>query len=48
MDIQGQLKIPDPLFLIKLNVEKRRPGFQPGSGYMGFVVDKVVLGQVFS
>jgi hypothetical protein len=24
------------------------PGFEPGSGYVGFVVDKVVLGQVFS
>jgi hypothetical protein len=27
---------------------KRRPGFEPGSGHVGFVVDKVVLGQVFS
>jgi hypothetical protein len=26
----------------------RRPGFQPGSGQVGFVVDKVALGQVFS
>jgi hypothetical protein len=26
----------------------RRPGFDPGSGQMGFVLDKVVLGQVFS
>jgi hypothetical protein len=26
----------------------RRPGFQPGSGHIGFVVDKVALGQVFS
>jgi hypothetical protein len=26
----------------------RRPGFEPGSGYMGFVVDKVAPGQVFS
>jgi hypothetical protein len=24
-----------------------RPGFELGSGHMGFVVDKVVLGQVF-
>jgi hypothetical protein len=26
----------------------RRPGFAPGSGEVGFVVDKVALGQVFS
>jgi hypothetical protein len=26
----------------------RRPGFKPGSGQVGFVVDKVALGQVFS
>jgi hypothetical protein len=26
----------------------RRPRFEPGPGYMGFVVDKVALGQVFS
>jgi hypothetical protein len=26
----------------------RRPGFDSGSGQVGFVVDKVVLGQVFS
>jgi hypothetical protein len=26
----------------------RRPGFAPGSIYVGFVVDKVTLGQVFS
>jgi hypothetical protein len=25
----------------------RRPGFAPGSVHMGFVVDKVALGQVF-
>jgi hypothetical protein len=24
------------------------PGFEPGSGLVGFVVDKVALGQVFS
>jgi hypothetical protein len=28
--------------------EPRRPGFEPGSGHVGFVVDKVALGQVFS
>jgi hypothetical protein len=26
----------------------RRPGFEPGSGHVGFVVDKVALRQVFS
>jgi hypothetical protein len=26
----------------------RRPGFEPGSGHVGIVVDKVALGQVFS
>jgi hypothetical protein len=26
----------------------RRPGFKPRSGHVGFVVDKVALGQVFS
>jgi hypothetical protein len=26
----------------------RHPGFSPRSGYMGFVVDKVILGWVFS
>jgi hypothetical protein len=25
----------------------RRPGFDPGSVHVGFVVDKVALGQVF-
>jgi hypothetical protein len=27
---------------------QRRPGFDPGSVYVGFVVNKVALGQVFS
>jgi hypothetical protein len=26
----------------------RRPGFEPGSGHVAFVMDKVALGQVFS
>jgi hypothetical protein len=26
----------------------RRPGFEPGSGHVEFVVDKVAMGQVFS
>jgi hypothetical protein len=28
--------------------QPRRPGFEPSSGHVGFVVDKVALGQVFS
>jgi hypothetical protein len=28
--------------------QTRRPGFEPGSSYVGFVVDKVALGQAFS
>jgi hypothetical protein len=28
--------------------QKRRPGFDPGSAHVGFVVDIVALGQVFS
>jgi hypothetical protein len=28
-------------------VVSRRPGFDPGSVHVGFVVDKVALGQVF-
>jgi hypothetical protein len=27
---------------------RRQPKFEPGCGYVGFVVDKVALGQVFS
>jgi hypothetical protein len=27
--------------------QPRRPGFEPGSGQLGYVVDKVALGQVF-
>jgi hypothetical protein len=27
---------------------QRRPGFEPRTGHVGFVVDKVALGQVFS
>jgi hypothetical protein len=26
----------------------RRPGFEPRSGHVGFVVEKVALGQIFS
>jgi hypothetical protein len=28
-------------------ITSRRPGFAPGSVYVGFVADKVALGQVF-
>jgi hypothetical protein len=28
-------------------IRPRRPGFDPGSVHVGFVVDKVALGQVF-
>jgi hypothetical protein len=31
-----------------LNFPPRRPGFESGSGQVGFVVDKVALGHVFS
>jgi hypothetical protein len=31
-----------------LNVSFPPPGFEPRSGHVGFVVDKVALGQVFS
>jgi hypothetical protein len=30
-----------------VGLSSRRPGFSPGSVYVGFVVDKVALGQVF-
>jgi hypothetical protein len=30
-----------------VGLSPRRPGFDPGSVYVGFVVDKVSLGQVF-
>jgi hypothetical protein len=43
---------PSPTAQIKKkivpNFSPRRPGFNPGSGYVGFVVDRVALGQVFS
>jgi hypothetical protein len=35
-------------FPFSTNFPPRRPGFAPGSGQVGFVVDKVALGQVFS
>jgi hypothetical protein len=30
------------------NPHRGGQGFEPGSGHVGFVVDKVALGQVFS
>jgi hypothetical protein len=35
-------------YLTTLSVTKNDPGFDPGSGHVGFVVDKVALGHVFS
>jgi hypothetical protein len=35
------------MFLIYIGISPRMPGFAPGSINMGFVVDKVALGQVF-
>jgi hypothetical protein len=34
--------------LMEMIFPPRRPGFEPRSGHVGFVVDKVTLGQVFS
>jgi hypothetical protein len=34
--------------LIECNLLPRRLGFEPGSGHVGFVVDKMALGQDFS
>jgi hypothetical protein len=36
------------LRLLVAGFPPRRPGFEPRSGHVGFVVDKVALGQVFS
>jgi hypothetical protein len=33
--------------VIPLAFPLRRPGFEPGSSQVGFVVDKVALGQIF-
>jgi hypothetical protein len=32
---------------VSRRLSPRRPGFDPGSVHVGFVVDKVALGQVF-
>jgi hypothetical protein len=39
LEITGQRSLPHVFTL---------PGFEPGSGHVGFVADKVALGQVFS
>jgi hypothetical protein len=36
------------IIIIVAGFPPRRPGFKPGSSHVGFVVDKVALGQVFS
>jgi hypothetical protein len=33
---------------VVFNFSPRRPGIEPRSGHVGFVVDKVALGQIFS
>jgi hypothetical protein len=38
----------DNHFHLLLRFPPRRPGFEPGSGHVGFVVNKVAQGQVFS
>jgi hypothetical protein len=41
--------VPVPwLRLLVTGLPPRRPGFDPGSVHVGFVVDKVALGRVFS
>jgi hypothetical protein len=37
-----------PAYRYYMGFPQRRFGFEPGSGDVGFVVDKTVLGQVFS
>jgi hypothetical protein len=41
---------PEIILIARLvaGFQPRRPGFEPTSGHVGFVVDKVALGQVFS
>jgi hypothetical protein len=42
------IAIPQTGRAVAQAVSRWRPGFEPGSGHVGFVVDKVALGQVFS
>jgi hypothetical protein len=37
-----------PIPITVMFVSENRPGFDPRSAYVGFVVDKAALGQVFS
>jgi hypothetical protein len=45
--IASQTRIKKKIFLVA-SFPQRRPGFKPGSGHVGFVVDKVGLGEGFS
>jgi hypothetical protein len=42
------LKVVPQLRQLVAGFPPRRPAFEPGSGHVGFVVDKVELGQVLS
>jgi hypothetical protein len=51
--VTGQIKPYTISYMIQLtsfapNILSRRPGFEARSGDVGFVVDKVAMGQVFS
>jgi hypothetical protein len=50
MMIITKTKINSHLMAVQLvaGFPPRRPGFEPGSGQLGFVVDKVALAQFFS
>jgi hypothetical protein len=44
----SKLRFGELLPLLALaSIPPRRPGFEPRSGHVGFVVDKVALGHVF-
>jgi hypothetical protein len=42
------LDVQEILIRLVAGFPLRRPWFEPGSGHVGFVVNKVTLGQVFS
>jgi hypothetical protein len=46
--VMSQNKAAPYLKRLVAGLPPRRTGFEPGSGQVGFVVDKVALGQVFS
>jgi hypothetical protein len=46
--LTGKIKMFKTFWLENPKGRPRRPGFDPRSGYVWFVVDKVALGQVFS